>query len=477
MIGIIGKFTTVVVTIDDVEQECVNQLYRMINHVAFDKPIVIMPDTHAGKGSVIGFSMEIGCKVIPNVIGVDIGCGMLSANIGKKLSITLKELDDRIRRDIPMGINTHDRPFMVNSIDRFSFEKHFPWNEINDELLAFTRAYNTKFNTTYKYNKYDYKDFISLCKKIGIKQNRAELSIGSLGGGNHFIEVSKSDNNDDIWVTIHSGSRNFGKMICEYHQNKAKTNLEKKRNENLRDKINDITKATTDKSKIPSLIDDAKKELGIDFDYNISGMEFLEENSAFEYLIDMHIAQKYAQFNREMMLNLICKILGDVKPVETIESVHNFIDFRDFIIRKGAIRSYEGEKMIIPFNMRDGIIICQGKSNPNWNYSAPHGAGRLMSRAKAKETIDIDRFKKQMDGIYSTSVCKGTLDEAPDAYKDSKMIESAIEPTAIIIDRIKPLLNIKGELPTHSIADGMGFYASRTGYCLTLRYTGLVPKP
>ena len=276
-----------------------------------------------------------------------------------------------------------------------------------------------------------------------LKPNRAELSIGTLGSGNHFVEASKSDSCEDFWITIHSGSRNFGKMICEYHQEKAKNILDKKRNEGLRDKIEEITSNTSDKTKIPFLINEAKKELGLDFDFDVKGMEFLEGNDAFEYLIDMVVAQKYAQFNRKMMLNIICGILNVTKPKEIIESTHNYIDFRDFIIRKGAIRSYIGEKMIIPFNMRDGILVCEGKSNSEWNNSAPHGAGRIMSRTKAKESIDIDLFKKQMEGIYSTSVCKGTLDEAPDAYKDSKMIELAIEPTATIIDKLKPLLNIK----------------------------------
>lgn len=443
MLEIKGKYTTAIVTIDEVEQQCIDQLYRMASHVAFDGPIRIMPDTHAGKGSVIGFTMPMGKKIVPNNIGVDIGCGMLSANIGKKLSISLKEFDDRLRRDIPMGINIHQKGFKLNSNESFLFDKHFSWKELNNDIMLFIRAYNTKFGTSYCYNKYNYKDFNSLCSKIGMKPNRAELSIGSLGGGNHFIEVSKSECYENIWVTIHSGSRNFGKMICEYHQNKAKTILENNRNVILKSKIENINRNTVDKTQIPILISNAKKEMGLDFDFDINGMEFLEGNDAFEYLMDMIVAQKYAAFNRRMILTIICQILGDVKPVDEIESIHNYIDFKDFIIRKGAIRSYVGEKMIIPFNMRDGILICEGKSNSEWNNSAPHGAGRLMSRGKAKETINLDRFKKQMEGIYSTSVCIGTLDEAPDAYKDAKMIEEAIEPTATIIDRLKPLLNIK----------------------------------
>jgi len=443
MIELKGKFTTAYLTIDEFEQEMINQVYRMISHVAFDNRVVVMPDGHAGKGSCVGFTMPMGIKIIPNVVSVDIGCGMLSANIGSKLTITLKEFDDRLRRDVPMGINTHEKEFKFNFNDKFSFDKYFHWEVLNNEMLAFIRAYNVKFGTNYSYSKYDYKDFGALCKKIGMKPNRAELSIGTLGGGNHFIEVSKSDSCGDVWVTIHSGSRNFGKMICEYHQDKAKKGLDHNRNDILRAKIEEITKNTEDKSKISSLISEAKKELGLDFDFDVKGMEFLEGNAAFEYLIDMLVAQKYAQFNREMMLNIVCNILGGIIPVDKIESIHNFIDFRDFIIRKGAIRSYVGERMIIPFNMRDGILVCEGKSNVEWNFSSPHGAGRCMSRTKAKETLDMDTFRKQMEGIYSTSVVRGTIDEAPNSYKSSKMIEAAIEPTATIIDRLKPLLNIK----------------------------------
>ena len=443
MIEIKGKYTSAYLTIDEFEEQLINQVNQTVNHVAFNNKIVLMPDAHAGKGCSVGFTMPLSTKIIPNICGVDIGCGMLSANLGDKISITLKELDDRIRRDIPMGVNAHEKAFRVDSNDKFSFDKYFPWKELNDDFLGFIRAYNEKFGANFSFQKYDYRDFNGLCKKINMKPNRAELSIGSLGGGNHFIELSKSEVTGDIWITFHSGSRNFGKVICEYHQDKAKKILDKNRNEVLKDRIEEITNKTSDKTKIQSLINEAKKDLGLDFDFDIKGMEFLEGGDAFEYLVDMIVAQKYAQFNRRMMLAIVSDFLGGLKPKEVVESIHNFIDFKDFIIRKGAIRSYTGEKMIIPFNMRDGILLCEGKSNPEWNNSAPHGAGRLMSRSKAKESIDIDRFKKQMEGIYSTSVCKGTLDEAPDAYKDASMIEEAIEPTATIIDRLKPLLNIK----------------------------------
>ena len=443
MYTIKGKHTSALITNDEIEEQCITQINNMINHVAFNNPVVTQVDAHAGRGSVVGFTMPMGNMLIPNTIGSDISCGILCANIGKNLNVSLKEFDDRVRRDIPMGTNIHNKPFRMGSGNGFYFEKHFPWEELNDEILAFIRAYNVKFGTNYNYNKYDYRDFGALCKKIGMKPNRAEMSINTLGQGNHYYELGTSEKTGDIWVSIHSGSRNFGKMICEYHQNKAIFILDKKRNVILKEKIEFISKTTQDKSKIQFLIDEAKKELGIDFDFNIRGMEFLEGGDAFEYLIDMLVAQKYAQLNRRMMLNTACLIIGIVEPIEIIESIHNYIDFRDFIIRKGAIRSYVGEKMIVALNMKDGSLICEGKSNPDFNYSCGHGAGRKLSRSAAKEKCDLEYFKKEMEGIYSTSVCSGTLDECKSAYKDSKTIERLNEPTAIVIDRLIPILNIK----------------------------------
>ena len=279
------------------------------------------------------------------------------------------------------------------------------------------------------------------CKEIGIRQD-AEMAIGTLGSGNHFIEVGKSVNTGDIWITIHCGSRNFGKEICDFHQNKAKKILDFKRNVGLRDKIVEIRKKSVP-TEIEANIKQAKKELGLDFtDININGMEFLEGQDAMNYLLDMIFTQQYAKFNRKRIYENILKVLGS-KDKEMIECVHNYINFEDMIIRKGSISSYVGEKMIIPFNMADGLLICEGKSNPEWNFSAPHGAGRLMSRGEANRNVDLEKFKYLMKGIVSTSVGKSTLDEAPQVYKDPKMIEAAIAPTATVIDRVKPILNLK----------------------------------
>jgi RNA-splicing ligase RtcB len=206
-------------------------------------------------------------------------------------------------------------------------------------------------------------------------------------------------------------------------------------------KVKEIKETCAGKD-IPSKIKEARKELGIDFDFNVHGMEFLEGQDAIDYFMDMIFAQKYADFNRKRMLENICKALS-LEKIDEISCIHNFINFDDMVIRKGAISSYEGDRMIIPFSMSDGLLICEGKSNSEWNNSAPHGAGRLMSRGEASRNIDLKDFERKMKGIVSTSVCKSTLDEAPQAYKNPKVIEKAIEPTAKILDRVKPILNLK----------------------------------
>lgn len=437
MLEIKGKYTNAKIMIDNIEEQCLNQIYNMVNNMVFINPISIMPDTHAGKGSVIGFTMSLGEKIIPNVIGVDIGCGMISANIGVHnfSSKYLEKIDKEIRKVIPMGNKIHQKSFISSD----KFKNQFPWDEVNKSVKSFILKYNEKFNTDYKPIEYNYEWFINKCKEIGMMQN-AELAIGTLGGGNHFIEIGKNDS-DEIYITIHSGSRNFGKMICDYHQGIAKDILFEKRNVILNNKIKEIKENFIGK-EIDKQIKKIKKDIGIDFEINMNGMEYLEDQYAINYYYDMIFAQKYADFNRKEMINRIVEVM-DVEIKETINSIHNFINFDDLIIRKGAISSYEGQKMVIPFNMRDGLLICEGKSNEEWNFSAPHGAGRVMSRGFASRNVDFDEFKESMKGIVSSSVCKGTLDESPMAYKNSKIIEESIQPTAFIIDRVKPILNIK----------------------------------
>jgi tRNA-splicing ligase RtcB (3'-phosphate/5'-hydroxy nucleic acid ligase) len=418
MIQYSGKYTTAKVMIDNVEPECVKQIVGFINHPAFTNPVAIMPDCHAGKGAVIGFTMKMSDKVIPNVIGVDIGCGMLSTVIGR-WSLDLADIDKKIREVIPFGKTVNEK----NIFDM----KYFPWPVGTDGPW-----------------------FISKCKQIGIDPSYAITSIGSLGGGNHFIELGKSEKTGDIVVTVHSGSRNFGKKVCDYWQKVAAGTDDQTVKIKILLGIEEIKKTAEDGQEIGRRVFELKKSLTAE--KKVTGLEYLEGEDAKNYIFDMQFAQQYARHNRSIIMERIIDSLGypgmdrkikDYGPSWTVDTIHNFIDPQDHIIRKGAIRSYIGEQMIIPFNMRDGILLCEGKSNPDWNFSAPHGAGRVLSRSMAKKTLNLDQFQKQMDGVFSTSVCRSTLDEAPGAYKDSKIIEAAIEPTATIIDRIKPILNLK----------------------------------
>lgn len=432
MFSINGKYSTANVMIDDVEESCVSQITSFLNHPSFTNPVAIMPDCHAGKGSVIGFTMPMNPnKIIPNVIGVDIGCGMLAINIGKTLPLPKEIIDYRIRLHVPMGMDVHKRSII-------HMKNEFPWKDVQSTAHNFTLAYGEKFNKVISSPTYNMEWFENKCKMIGGTLTRMLNSIGTLGGGNHFIEIGK-DESGDYWVTIHTGSRNFGKRVCEYWQNIAVKRIKNGYRDKTLEAINNAKEKYTGKE----LFEEIKKiKSSYDFTINMNGLEFLEDEDASNYLFDMIFAQAYSVVNRKYIAKVILNILG-VKPIDMIETIHNYVDFQDMIIRKGSIRSYVGERMIIPFNMRDGMLICEGKSNSDWNYSAPHGAGRVLSRSKAKKQIDVEKFKEQMKDIYSTSVGNGTLDEAPDAYKDSKMIENAIEPTATIINRVKPIINLK----------------------------------
>lgn len=254
---------------------------------------------------------------------------------------------------------------------------------------------------------------------------------------NHFIEIGKSDLTNDYWVTIHSGSRNFGLKVEAYWTKVAKSKVFIPTKE-YNDALTDIMLNTIPKSDIPFKARELKEKFALGIE-----KEYLSGDNLMGYFFDMIFAQQYAIWNRKTMLDLIKKVIGLKNYDEEIHAVHNYVDFKDFIIRKGAIASYEGQKMIIPFNMRDGILLCEGKSNPDWNFSAPHGAGRIMSRGQAKASVALEDFQKVMKGVYSTSVCRSTLDESPFAYKSADTIEKAIEPTVTILERIKPVLNIK----------------------------------
>lgn len=431
MIEIKGTYTTAKVMIDQIDDTCRDQIQTFVNSKHFTEPVAIMPDTHAGKGSVIGFTMPITKAIIPNVIGVDIGCGMLSAKIGKELPLELEELDCAIRKRIPFGMETHQSGIV-------HMKDEFPWERVKESAEKFADHYKEQFGIEITPPEYDHEWFLTKCDQIGGSVRRYINSLGTLGGGNHFIETG-IDDDKNYWFTIHSGSRNFGKMVCDYWQNRAFKRVKERREGAMKKKIDEFYESFVgSKSERKAAIAEIKKE----YSYAKNALDALFGDDAAGYLFDMIFAQVYASVNRQKMMEIIGEITGaDVS--DQIETVHNYIDFEDFIIRKGAIRSYKGERMIIPFNMRDGILLCEGKSNSEWNCSAPHGAGRVMSRSQARRELDVEKFKKQMDGIYSTSVGDSTIDEAPDSYKPAAIIEEAIADTATIITRIKPVHNMK----------------------------------
>lgn len=373
------------------EYEAFEQVKKLANFEPYQNAkIRIMPDAHAGKGCTVGTTMTIDDKVTPNLVGVDIGCGMLTVKL-KTDEIDFNKLDEVIKTKIPSGFNVH-----------------------NTSIRDF--------------------DFTNLRCKKHVDLKRASLSIGSLGGGNHFIEVGKSVKDSNIYLIIHSGSRKLGGDVCKYYQDKAFKNV---------NEMKTIVENTINKLKSEG----REKEISVEIkkikkpktDKNLA---YLSGSDFNDYINDMKIVQNFAITNREVMANIILKEMG-INEIDRFETIHNYIDFSRMILRKGAVSAEKNEKLLIPINMRDGSLLCIGKGNDNWNYSAPHGAGRLMSRSKAKEIIDMDDFVKSMSDIHSTSVLKETIDEAPQAYKSIDEIKDAIKDSVSIIDTIKPLYNYK----------------------------------
>lgn len=399
-----GKFNSAVVYTDIIEDSAREQLEMLCSQeFAKDCKIRVMPDVHAGKGCVIGFTADLGEMVIPNIVGVDIGCGMLTVELGN-IDLDLAAADSVIRKHVPSGKRVHE-----GRIVRYPrlMELHC-YRELNDA-------------------------------------KRLERSIGSLGGGNHFIEID-IDEDGNKYLVIHTGSRNLGKQVAEIYQKLAVELLSGK--DKLfaeQQRIIDEYKAAGRRTEIQAAI----KELHRSFvasECNIPPhLCYLTGEYRQKYLDDMRICQEFAVLNRRTIADLITTNLFG-KPVSefpSFETIHNYIDLDNNIVRKGAVSAREGEKLIIPINMRDGSLICVGKGNPDWNFSAPHGAGRLFSRTAAKERFTVEEFMKSMDGIYTTSVNLSTLDECPMAYKSMEDIVSNITPTAEILRVIKPLYNFK----------------------------------
>ena len=436
MIELKGKYNKdCKIFIDDVEEGAIELIQNILNNeISEGVQVRIMPDTHIGKGIVIGFTMPMAKMVNPNYIGVDIGCSVTAHKLNKRIeSDQLPTLDHAIRRSIPMGMNIRKE----KNFDGWWIESYF--EAVNENITNFQQEWIKRTGEEKPSILVDEEYIANLCKKIDMKEETFYYSIGTLGGGNHFIEIGESATDGSHYLTIHSGSRNFGLKVCNHHAKKmlAQRGL----TQEYFDEFKQITKNTQPTSDIPQKLEELAKR------YKVNEKEYmLEGEDMYAYLLDMVIAQTYAQFNHKAMSKAIFKDLGeDYFAVDSVYSMHNFIDTTDWIIRKGAIRSYKGEKMVIPFNMRDGILICEGKSNADWNYSAPHGAGRVLARNKALKTLDMDEFSKEMEGIYSSSVCKSTLDESPMAYKDKDVIIEAIKETATILDSIKPVMNIKAK--------------------------------
>jgi RNA-splicing ligase RtcB len=407
-----GKHTKAIVYTDAIEEEAIAQITNILDQPMMEGVKVrIMPDTHKGAGICIGYTATLNDYIVPNFIGVDIGCGVSAIPLINN-NISFPDLDRFIRENIPSG---HD----VN--------EGFVPGEIESVLALFSDLC--------------YDDFISnilqISKNIGANDVRILRALGSLGGGNHFMSVDQ-DSEGKKYFVVHSGSRNFGKRIAEYHQKKAADVLTP---EQMRDAINKI-KETTPKQDIGKAIQDFRNNLP----KKAHGLEYLEGELAKSYFYDMKFAQIYAQLNRRIILWRVTDFLDQwYRADEIIESVHNYINFDDGIIRKGAISAHNGEKVLIPLSMADGILYCEGKGNEDWNCSAPHGAGRLMSRTKAKATISVEDYKKRMDeaGVWTSCVGNGTLDEAPQAYKKSDVIKEAIGDTVTILDQWKEVYNFK----------------------------------
>lgn len=412
---------------DNIEDDATSLIYNILNTKEFENTkIRIMPDCHSGKGIVIGFTAPLTNFVNPSHVGVDIGCTIDTYITDAKINKDeFALIEHRVKNKIPFGFNINEtRIFEMKDFMKFlrtSYNKaRSTWN---DMILDFDISE---------------KGITEMLKRINMDEGVFYKSIGSVGGGNHFIEFG--DYNGYYAFTIHCGSRNFGNKVCRYWEKIASSNQVD--NKKLKEAIKKIRETTENRHEIPEKIKEATEY----FKSLNASNGYLTGDNMKGYITDMVIATAYSLYNHKIIANEIQKILkkiNNAKIIEVISSTHNYIDFNDHIIRKGAIRAYEGEKMIVPFNMRDGLAICVGKSNSDWNCSCAHGAGRKMSRSKAKELLNMDEFKDEMKNVYSTSVCKNTLDEAPMAYKDTSEIKELISETCEIVSIIKPIINIK----------------------------------
>lgn len=385
MIILDSKYGEVKIYAETIEQEAISQITNVANSsLGENANIRIMPDAHAGAACVIGTTMKITDKVCPNLVGVDIGCGVDLVKTDINFSKRFDELDNVIRTYIPFGMEVQ------NNEVYFPFEELYCWNNLSKEV-----------------------------------QDRARKALGTLGSGNHFIEAYEHG-----FLAVHSGSRNIGLAVAKYYQTLA----EKRTTEYNRKLLTEEIQAIPPKER-ENWIKTHKISIDKDLCY-LTGIDMQN------YLHDVGIMQKFAVQNRQTILfNIVNNMNGTV--IDKLTSTHNYIDLNNMILRKGAISAQKDELLVIPLNMRDGVLICRGKGNEDWNYSAPHGAGRLYSRSKAKELFSVEEYAKTMKGIFSTCISESTLDEAPFAYKNYEEIIKCIEPTVEIIERLIPIYNFK----------------------------------
>lgn len=397
MFEIQGKVNTAVCYAKVVEEEAIEQVRRMCDYEFTEgSRIRIMPDVHAGKGCTIGTTMTILDKAVPNIVGVDIGCGMYTVNLGKQ-EIDFEKLDEAAHF-VPSGMHIWE-----GRQERFDLER----------LRCYRSLKNTKW---------------------------LERSIGTLGGGNHFIEIDQAEDGTK-YLVIHTGSRNLGKQVAEIYQqlaidlNKGKETYFKQRDEIIRTYKEQGRRKEIQAALQAIAWEQRKTTMPEDLCYLYGS--FLED-----YLFDVEICQNFARRNRERIAEVLLERTG-MSAGEAFHTIHNYIDTDEMILRKGAIAAHKNEKVLIPINMRDGSVLAVGKGNPEWNYSAPHGAGRLMSRTRAKNSLSMEEYKTEMKGIYTTSVNEATLDEAPMAYKSLEDIIGVIRESVDVIEVLKPIYNFK----------------------------------
>lgn len=399
MFEIRGKVATAICYATVVEEEAIEQIRRMCDYEFTENAkIRIMPDVHAGKGCTIGTTMTIHDKVVPNIVGVDIGCGMYTVELGD-IDIDFERVDEAAHF-IPSG-----REVWEGRMERFD--------------LTGLRCYRNLKQT-----------------------RRLERSLGTLGGGNHFIEIDVASDGTK-YLVIHSGSRNLGKQVAEYYQGLAiDLNAGKEDYFVKRDTLIRTYKEQGRRSEIQKALKEMEKEWRAKESTLPAELCYLYGNYLEDYLYDVEICQHFARRSRERMAEIILERTG-MTAKAAFHTIHNYINTEEMILRKGAIAAHKDELVLIPINMRDGSVLARGKGNPEWNYSAPHGAGRVMSRAKARETLDLEAYKKTMEGIYTTSVNEATIDEAPMAYKSLEDIIDVIKESVEVIDILKPVYNFK----------------------------------